>query len=204
MTLKDYLQFLNRYYRVILAVTAVCVALGLAVSFLSVPRYKASTTLAVRREAAETNPNYFTYEGYYAQQTAQEYADTVVGFLESYDTALHTLVLAGLPSGTEQVKILSSRIKAEKTAPNLVALTLDWEDASTSATLVNSLVNATKQSSQRLNEKGDKAIHVDPLVDDPIVEELKPRFILNSAVFGLLGLLLSAVSLSFYLYLTEE
>ncbi len=204
MDLRDYLKFLKRYYRLICAVTFIFIIIGFLYSYLSTTMYRSSTTLIVRREAVDTNPNYFTYEGYYAQQTAQEYADTVVGFLESEDVAMHTLNIAGLTSGTKQVKMLNTLIDVKKTAPNLITLTLDWEDSETSAKLLNALVSSTKKRSQELNDKGDQAIHVDPIATEPIVEKREPRYFLNSLVLGLSGSLLTIFSLSFYLYLTEE
>ncbi len=204
MTLKYYLEFIFSYIRLVLIVAAIFATIGVIFSLITPPVYRASTTLAVRREAAEDNPDYFTYEGYYAQQTAQEYANTVVGFLESDDIALEALVFAGMPASTEQVKTAISRINVKKTAPNLVALTVDWDEATASAKVLNSLVAATKSRSQELNQKGDISIHVDPLAESPLVEERKPRVVLNSVVLALVGVLLSVVCLSFYLYLKIE
>lgn len=204
MELGDFFRLLRKYYRVLVAVTLAFTAIGVGVSLLLPATYRASTTLAVRRRVEEANPGYFSYEGYYAQQTAREYADAVVGFLQSDEIVRQALLTVGMPTTQELIGQVSAAIDARKTAPQLVLLQIDWGEVGESADLAAALVSVVKDRSEELNQQGDRAIHIDTLSASPIVEERKPLMVLNAIVGGLVGLFLSVGVVSLVEYLKER
>lgn len=204
MELKEYLSIFKRYLRLLLAVSVIFGIAGFIFSQFLPIKYRASTTLFVKREVEAPNPNYFTYEGYHAQMTAQKYADTVLGFLESEDIVKRALEVMSLAPTQKMIGEISAAIFAKKTAPQLVFLTVTRKEATESARLASALVQATKERSDLLNEKGDTALSIDTLNPEPIVKMQKPHPKLNALVSALTGFLLSTVAVFVWEYLRED
>jgi len=78
--LKEVIQRLNKYRKIIavLGVVGVLVAGGY-LYLRPKPIYEATTLLFVTRTAQEPSKDYYTYDGFHAQQAAFHYTDTLVG-----------------------------------------------------------------------------------------------------------------------------
>jgi capsular polysaccharide biosynthesis protein len=199
MELKDYTILIRRGL-LLLIISAT--AFGLLAFFVSqqLPTtYAASLTLYVKRQAAEANPDYYTFDGYYSQQAAEKFTETVVGFLQSKDILLASAKLADLPTDQKTLEQLESSIKIKQVAPQLVWLKVEQENGEEAKEFCTALAQATTERINLLNQTGDKAISVDLLNPEPLVEKSEPKVVLNSLVGGLVGTLLAFL----YIFLKE-
>ena len=76
MELFEYLKYIYRYWKILLAGMIVGGIVAGALAFTSADSYMATVSIYVQRATDPSNDQYFTYEGYYAQQTAAAYAKT--------------------------------------------------------------------------------------------------------------------------------
>ena len=199
MELREYTKIIKKGLPLLAVLATGFGGLAFLVSKQMSPTYTASLTLYVKRQATEAREDYYTFDGYYSQQAAEKFTETVVGFLKSKDILLASAKLADLPIDQESLEQLESSIKIKQVAPQLVSLEVKKEDSNAAKTSCTALAQATTERINLLNQTGDKSISVDLLNTEPLVEKNEPKVILNSLVGLLTGLLLA----SLYIFLKE-
>ncbi len=201
MELKGLLQILNSH-RILLFLGALIfgvVALGISTQIP--PRREARLDLYVKRAVQDPSEEFYTYDGYYSQQVAERYTDTVVGLLQSKTLLKAALSEKELPTDQDTLRKMAKRVGVEKVAPQLIRVTVqkrlpgpfEWNPDDLSVSLAHKVV----QRVEELNaQSGDDALSVVILGEEPISEEHEPFLFLNSlvgALFGLLGAFLVAI-----------
>jgi len=161
-------------------------------------------SLYVKGQREAPSQDFFTYAGFYSQQTAKEFTDTVIGLSKSGDIARKTLEIMERSSDTESIREINAALSVRKTAPQLVTLTIVKVDAEEAGKIVSALVRAVSEQVIELNEESGIQVKVASVGSTPIVEEQKPSVILNTLVVSLVGLTLSFVVISVKEYLKEE
>lgn len=189
MELKDYLRLVEKHYFLLVALPVASAGLAFLVSEKLPTTHTASLTLYVKRQAAaEPSADYYTFDGYYSQQAAEKFTETVVGFLKSKDILLTAAKLADLPTDQKSLERLEGSIKVRQEAPQLVSLKVDQEDGAVAKVFCSSLAQATTERINLLNQTGDRALSVDLLNPEPLVEKNEPKVVLNTVVGLLSGL----------------
>ncbi len=155
-------------------------------------RYQATVTLFVRKEP-ESAQEYYTYDGYYAQKVAEEYADTVVGLLESEGVRRRAGEEKWGEPSKKTLRRLQKSIQVEKTAPQLVTLDVVWESEETAEELVSILAGLAREKVEFSEDQDAQGVEVVTLDSQPVVETLEPHRLLNSLVGAGAGLLLAVV-----------
>ncbi len=191
MELREYVRIIRRSLPLLVILAAAFGLLAFLVSQNLPTTYTASLTLYVKRQATEASADYYTFDGYYSQQAAEKFTETVVGFLESKDILLASAKLADLPTDQESLGQLESSIKIKQVAPQLVTLQVEQADGEEAKKFCTALAQATTERINLLNQTGDKAISVDLLNSEPLVEKNTPKIVLNSLVGILVGTLLA-------------
>lgn len=199
MELREYLQIIKKNLPLLIVLPAVLGGLAAWVSQQLPETYTASLTLYVKRQATEPSTDYYTFDGYYSQQAAEKFTETVVGFLKSKDILLASAKLADLPVDQESLEQLENSIKVRQEAPQLVSLKVTQEEATTAKKFCTALAQATTERINLLNQTGDKAISVDLLNPEPLLVKNDPRLVLNTLV----GLLSGALLGFLYIFLKE-
>ncbi|OQX50831.1 hypothetical protein B5M47_02940 [candidate division CPR3 bacterium 4484_211] len=193
MELREFLKPFQKNIGLILGVSLFFGAAAYLVSASLPLKYRASATVYVQRVADESKGNYFTYEGYYAQKAAQEYADTVLGFLQSPDI-IHRAVQIVYPKLDEaRFKKIQKSIRAEKRAPQLVLVTVTLPNGSEAKQLISALAQAAQERAKLLNQSGNEAMQIDLLASEPLLEEIRPHKGLNSVVASGVGFVLACI-----------
>jgi len=201
MELREIITLLNSYRRLLLVGALLCGSLGLVFSFIVPVREQAMLTLYVRRAAQPPSRDFYTYDGYYSQQAAERYTDTLVGFLESWGILKQTAELAGLPTDQKSLTRLRRRITVKKVAPQLVNIRVVQTRPGRAAKLVQELAKVTKERIEELNQRGDRELAIDLVHPQPLVVKLEPKPLLDAIVGTLGGLLLSILTIAFWEYL---
>jgi capsular polysaccharide biosynthesis protein len=191
MELRDYITIIRRGLLLLVVLATIFGLLAFFVSQKLPTTYTASLTLYVKRQATEASADYYTFDGYYSQQAAEKFTETVVGFLKSKDILLASAKLAELPTDQQALEQLESSIKIKQVAPQLVTVRVEEVDGMEAKNFCTALAQATTERIALLNQTGDKAISVDLLNPEPLVEKNEPKVVLNSLVGILVGGLLA-------------
>lgn len=199
MELREYLKIVRKSLPLLVVLAAALGMLAFLFSQRLPTTHTASLTFYVKRQATEAREDYYTFDGYYSQQAAEKFTETVVGFLKSKDILLASAKLVKLPTDQGSLEQLEGSIKIKQVAPQLVNLEVTKEDAEAARTFCTALAQATTERINLLNQTGDKAISVDLLNAEPLVEKNAPKVVLNSLV----GVLIGALLASFYIFLKE-
>lgn len=187
MELKAYARIIGKSGKFV-AAAAVFFAAGLfLLSYYLPPTYTASLTIYVKRRSTEPSGSYYTFDGYYSQQAAEKFTETVVGFLKSKDILYAAAKLALWPTDQRGLERLEGSLKIKETAPQLVNLTVTQGDPDNAKKISVALAQAATERINLLNQTGDKDISVDLLNPEPLIKKNQPPLWLNTAVGGLLG-----------------
>lgn len=140
--------------------------------------YTASGSFYISRSVDTTKFKYFTYEGYYAQQTALSATNTIASLMESTDVKNITLSKQDLPTDTISLRKLDSSVKVNKTGPQLITLAVKNTNINTARNIWNTLSDTTIEKNKAMNENGDPMIGIFKISDSPIIkEDYKPLWL---------------------------
>lgn len=204
MELQDYLKLFRKNAPLLILLSVALGGLSFLVSKNLPTTHTASLTVYVKRQATGASTDYYTFDGYYSQQAAEKFTETVVGFLKSKDILLASAKLADLPTDQESLEQLESSIKIKQVAPQLVNLEVTKEEAEAARTFCTAVAQATTERINLLNQTGDKSISVDLLNTEPLVERNEPKMLLNGLVGSLIGLLFALLYIFIKEYLSDS
>lgn len=176
--------------------------LGFLVAVRLPPVYKTALDLYVKRQTQPPSDKFYSFDGYYSQQAAERYTQTVVGFLRSREVLREAAEVVRQPTDPQALETLARAVRVKEAAPQLVSLSV----RSTGRALVKDLSLALAQVAadklQALNKTGDASLSLELLTTTPLteVERFSPWWGgFAGAVLGLL-LLIVFVSLREYLH----
>lgn len=195
MTLKDITKFLQEKRALILITGLVFAVVGVLAYFFVPQRYEATGTLFVARRVDEGpfvpeltgEEDFFTYEGYYASQSAQSYTPTVIGLLKSDVIKGEVLKDLSVNVDAGALRKLGRVIDAKKQAPQLITVTVKGMPTVPPEVIWKSLVGNTILVSEGLSRRGDPSLVVVQVSEEPIVTEPFRSLYLNVAVGFMLG-----------------
>lgn len=199
MELKSYVELIRKDIPLLVVLALVFGGLSYLISGKLPTTYSASLTIYVKRQASEPSIDYYTFDGYYSQQAADKFTETVVGFLKSKDILLASAKLANLPTDQESLEQLEGSTTVRQVAPQLVSLKVAQKEGALAKEFCTSLAQAATERINLLNQTGDKSISVDLLNPEPLVEKNEPHILLNSLVGLLIGKTLGLL----YIFLKE-
>ncbi len=171
-----------------------CIAafIGLLLGFLLnvLPHnYSIEGSFFVKRTAEAPNTQVFTYEGYYSQQTALAYTNSVIALLESTDLLKETLTNLQIPVTETTLRKFSKNIDVKKAGPQVITLTVKDKNPTSGQALWNEMANVLNKTTNDVNAKGDPNLSVSKILDQPVVKEpYNPLalYLLGGLCFGLL------------------
>jgi capsular polysaccharide biosynthesis protein len=200
MELIEYLRFLYRFWLwlVVGAVVGVVIAAGYA--YIQKDAYRASLSLLVQRQPDSTTTQYYTYDGYYAQQTAAAFTDNALKLLTNDAIVMRAAQSAGLSTSEANVAMLKSAITVKKDASQLLQLSVVLPSRQDAAAFSSGLASALRDRTNELNQEGDKKLAVDAVNGTPYVVLVRPWVLLYAIVGAVLGLLLAAASAGMWAY----
>lgn len=195
MELIEYLRFLLKYWKWLLAGLLLGVIVGAGYTYAQKDNYRATLSLFVQRQpdASAYSTQYYTYDGFYAQQTAAAYTDNAIKLLTNDEIVTKAAKRAGLPTDEGSVGSLKSAIVAKKDASQLIQLSVILPKHDDAASFSVGLAESLKARTNELNQEGDKRLAVDPVNTVPYVVLERPAPLLYGLAGGALGLLLSVV-----------
>lgn len=199
MELKFIFKILKQKLRTLAVLSLLGGAVG-GIIYASNPiMYKATGSFYISRKTETINKQIFSYEGYYAQQTAQTQTSTIATILESSEIRTKALEKLGIKTDGKTLGSYKKRIDVKKTSPQIVTLTVHDRDISSVTTLWTSLSDSLIEIYAELNENGDKSIYITKLSAIPVVTGTLQYLFIN--VIG--GVLISFTATIFVLFTKE-
>jgi len=181
------------------------VLLGLIVStviYMLPQKYISSGTFYISRITG-SNSEFFTYEGYYGQQTALSYTNTVAALLENTDLRSKAMKNLGITIDELTLRRVQKLISIKKDGPQLITLTVKGRNYDESRNLWESLSKSLMETTTEINMRGDPNLSITKISAEPVVKlEYRSLWLNLSAGFGL-GLALGIVFISFKEYLKK-
>ncbi|MBU0708599.1 hypothetical protein KJ596_02485 [Patescibacteria group bacterium] len=193
MELKDFLApFCKRWKPVLLVPFTLGVLAYICSSYLPL-KYQASATIYVQRTPEQSQGEFFTYEGYYAYKAAQEYADTITGFLESPDIIRQAGLIVWESVSEDRQRQLQNSVSATKVAPQLVQVVVTFGSTDEAKQILTALVQAVDTSTKSLNQLGGGETKIGLLTEGLLTETVRPRRLLNALVAAGAGIIIVCV-----------
>lgn len=189
----------NLLLLLLLGVVTAAIAGGIANSIK--PTYTAGLTVYVQKPVENPSSGEYTYDGYYAQQAAEAYTDTVVGLLESQSIISKAAERLNRTSAKD-LEAYTRAVTVEKSAPLLISLKATTESADEASTLVKEVFIAAKG---QIDQQTSNGKYVVALVDEvPLVQQNRLPVALVALVGAMLGMTLGIAGLFLKEYLKEH
>ena len=165
------IRFYKKYLLPLLLLSLmISLAAGLTAARLP-PSFEATQSIFVRREIQSPSESFYSYDGYYSQQAAERFTDTVVGFLKNKDIVRKAAKNSGFGPSPEEASALASTLRIKRVAPQLVTVSFSAGRKERAVSLVDNLTREVGSLSASLNAKGDKFLVLSTIEPTPFVED---------------------------------
>ena len=196
MELKDILKKFKKYKTLLLVFTVVGISIGFVLGYFT-EKYSAAGSFYIGRKIDPNQARFFTYEGYYGQQTALSYAKTAVELVSSPDVKKQTLEKLNIEVTDTTLREFGNLIRIKKVGPQLITVTVKGSTEEKAAKMWVLLADSFLETAEILNLQTDpelKIIKVSPL---PIVKHsylpLVSLPIAGGLIFLTIGMLLAGL-----------
>jgi capsular polysaccharide biosynthesis protein len=202
MELKELINAYTKERNLIVGLVMVGLILSLVV-YLLPAKYVSSGSLIVTRNTQRSD-EYFTYEGYYAQQTASEYTGTVEPLLEGLDVRKKALEKIGVEADQYNLRKLRKDTKVKRDGNQLLILEVKDHDKEIAAEKWNAIAESLIEVSAVSNKKSDPDLNIVMISSVPITKMVYRSIwiYLMTGIFS--GLLFGVIKVSFSEYLTRS
>lgn len=170
MELKEIFNFYKSNFKVILGTTILAGLLGVAGYFLLPRKYYASGSLFIRRSIYPFSENHFTYEGYYGQQAAQAYTNSIMALIESEDIMSYALKNMNIEVNEASLRKYGKKIKVVKDGPQLIGLVVKEKSEEEATNLWEAITNTSAATMNNLSRQNDPFVGVVRIAEKPIVK----------------------------------
>ncbi len=203
MELKDILKTLKENKKLLLIGITIGILAGYSF-FLLPQKYIASGSFYITRKTEEMSQEFFKYEGYYSQQAALSYTNTIAALFESLDITSKSLEKLNISTNEKNLRKYQKRINVVKAGPQLITLTVKEENFNLAKDFWNTLADTTINESLEMNKNGDTNLNVSKVSKEPVVKEAYKSLPLDIVLGGILGGVFSLLYAAVNEYLKED
>lgn len=201
MELREFLFLLRKNLPTIVLIALITGALALAMALRLQPTYHATLSVYVQKVPEQPTGGDFTFDGFYAQQAAESYTDTVIGLFESHAIYVRALQITGEEPDFSAVKRMERQTNIQKVAPRLINLEIRSYEEDEARTLAKSLFMAVSGRLDELTstDNADLNMRISAVSEDPLMSLSQPRV----ALYTIIGVLAGAFAAT-TLFLLKE
>lgn len=174
--------------------------------FFYIPKnYYTTGSLYITSKVDPDNTNYFNYDGYYAQQTALNYTNTVLAILESKPILTNALSKLNIDTNDKVLKRYKRNIIVIKESPQVIKFTVKGKTSEDSQKLWNNLVDLTVEDLNRINnQNGDSNLSINKIGNTIFTSQYYYPAYLHITLGILVFIFLDLVYLTSKEYLKED
>lgn len=178
--------FTLKFWLVSLVVVIVTTVGAIALPGLLPDTYDVSLTLDVNR-VEESSEDYFTYEGFYAIQTSELFAEVVSNWFTSPNFVVDVLERAEIDTSEGNVKDFRGFFTSEQLASNLVEVRWGVDSPEDGGAITKSI---RVEIDERLSENSEYE-QFEVFADEPVIRLVRP----NPVFFGIGGFLIGVFAM---------
>ncbi len=206
MTLKKYLQIFGKRIWIFIA-TLVIVLVGTYVFTISShDNYSGSLsiyTLVTKQEIPKDQSTFYEYDNYYAFQSSEIFADTVITWLKDPANVSTIYAQANQALPDISLKKYSRLITAKKNEPATVQISLQSDNKE----FVDKLIDSTKYFVEnKVTDWQNKGLlnNTEIEISNPIVVQEKPNMLMNMGIAFIVSIVLGLALVYFTEYIQTK
>lgn len=188
MGLEELVRFFRRWGRMVAAVTLVAALVAVIAVATRPKRLEASLAFAVNRINREPTADY-QFDGYYALQAADLYAQTVVSWFATPAVVRDIYATAGLEPDLTSQSAFASKFRTKRYSAQNIVVRFSESDVERARKLASAVTDTLRKRTATLNETADRKAIFEIVASDPVVTERRPPVATAAAVAALGGFL---------------
>lgn len=189
MELKEYVKIFKKEKNTVSAAVLILLVLTLAFSGSRGVFYENDMLLLISRNGTQDTPDY-KYDGYYAVQASDIFADNISQWLASASIINEIYLRAKAENEMRSLKDFSKAFKADKLSSQYVRVRYRTKDAETAKNLAHALADVLQEKADLLSSSSNEQIGFKVIYSDPLSVENKADFLLNGILAVIGGLFL--------------
>lgn len=189
MELKEYISIFKRETKVISSSILLVLVFVLILSGLKEVYFDNDMLLLISRSGAQNTPDY-KYDGYYAVQASDIFADNVSQWLGSASVANEIYTRAKTQNEVKSLKDFSKIFKADKLSSQYVRVRYQTKDRETALSLAHAMTDVLQEKADMLSQSSTEQIGFKVIYSDPLSIETKSNLLLNGVLAVIGGLFL--------------
>jgi len=189
MELKEYLSILKKQKNIILNSVIALLVLTMAFSLAKPASYDSDLILLIGRNGTQDTVNY-KYDGYYAVQASDIFADNVSQWLGSASLVKEIYSRAGVRSDSETLKSFTKLFAAKKLSSQYVEVRYATADTQSAVKLAHAIVDVLGERAEALRAASGEEISFKIIYNDPLTVKASNNLLLNGTLAVLGGLFL--------------
>lgn len=201
MELKQYIGILRKERKIISGTVLLVFVLVMAFSGFKKTFYENDMLLLISRNGTQNTADY-KYDGYYAGQASDNFADNVSQWLTSASMAHDIYSRAKVSNGIDKISNFSKIFKAKKMASQYVEVRYQTKSAEEGRNIARAIVDVLQEKADSLSKASSEEISFKIIYNDPFILESKTNFAVNG-ILAVLGGLFLGIFMAFIRYYFE-
>lgn len=191
MELAELITYIKKHLKEVAGFALAGGLLGVLLYYVIPQYYVASGSFYISRAINNGASNYFAYEGYYGQQTAISYTNTVMGLFESTDVKAQAIKTLGMEVNDQSLRKLKRSLSVKKLAPQVIYVTVEATSPEKASSTYQAVADATLSIAQKLNQSGDTQLQIEQVSKPPVIDDVFKNIFVNMLIGLGFGFVLS-------------
>ncbi len=189
MELRDYINVYWHQRLMIGLIVLIATGTALVIAGTRPERTGVSVSFSINRTNREATTQY-QYDGYYALQASDLFAQTVVSWFSTPSVLLEVYHQANLDPAIQSVNSLPTRFSVRKYSSQNIVVKYTETDKDRATKLADSLKTVMESKASKLNQTSDGKSLFEIVGGTPVIAPAKPNLGLIAAVAAVLSLAL--------------
>ena len=189
MELKEYLKIIKKDLKLIIIISIITAVSAFLFSAMEPAAYETSISLAINKNKTQ-NTDDFKYDGYYALQTSEMLADTIVEWTKSPTIVDSVYQKAGVNQNFKNIKSYTKKFTAKKMSSQHVEVKFKSDTKENAEKISSAIVEIISDKTKTLEENSGEEIAFSVSSENPVIVENKPDAFLNLFIGLISGLFL--------------
>lgn len=198
MELKEAIMTVKNNLKTITAVSVITALSAFIFSSIQPLIYETSLSLLISKEGSQETTD-FKYDGYYAFQTGEIFADSIQEWMKSPETVNEIYQEAGVSQNFRNIKSFGRKFTAKKMSPQYAEVKFKTETRNEAEKISSAIVKILNNKAKKIQENSKQEISFKVESGSPVILEARPDAPVNS----ILGLISGAL-LGIFIVFTKE
>ncbi|NOQ68307.1 hypothetical protein GQ568_02605 [Patescibacteria group bacterium] len=189
MELKEYLKIIKKDLKLIIIIGIITAVSAFLFSAMKPAVYETSISLAINKNKTQ-NTDDFKYDGYYALQTSEMLADTIVEWTKSPTIVNSVYQKAEVNQNFKNIKSYTKKFMAKKMSSQHVEVKFKSDTRENAEKISLAIVEIISDKTKTLEENSGEEIAFSVSSKNPVIVENKPDAFLNLFIGLVSGMIL--------------